>query len=561
MIRTQFDPDEYWQTLEPAYYGQHLYGCALTWEWTRRWTPSSQSSASSPSTPQKQTTIHDTIHSLIEQAMHGPVRSYVSILPTYWYYLGCRYLFRWVELLWPFWALFCSLASWFHGYALSRTYANSFETVCLLVGLFGDPSVRQTFHRPQKKLAFVLGGLSACVRFTTLAAWIPLGLIISFRSGFNYKSMIDTLFGICAMYGAAGVVIGCIIDRYFYGFWAIPLLGNFHFNVVLGNGSLYGTHPAFWYIYAGLPAICGAMLPFFILEVMHRDYTNPNTSGRMILLWIIVPYTLLHSLSAHKEFRFLLPILPLICILVGHAIFQLTNDTDADVDGNNTSKEPDSTKSVPIHLVVVGMILLNVPHLIYLSVIHQRGPIALNQLLASVINEVSRDKTDGLYSVHYLMGCHSAPVYSHLHIPNISVSAWHLDCSPECRSDSEAVCECDAFSADPLSFIKTVYVGRRDINVCIGDDLSSCSGGLGTTETPTFVALMQDDASKIDNQLSSVLGMSHIASIRHTVKYLSWHDRQPCTHSPRCHDVVSLFSLVDIHFDHIEVYQLFPISN
>lgn len=350
MIRTQFDPDEYWQTLEPAYClafgsvtketsdassldygntkvdGQHLYGCALTWEWTRRWTPSSQSSASSPSTPQKQTTIHDTIHSLIEQAMHGPVRSYVSILPTYWYYLGCRYLFRWVEvfdaptnnvgyylshfhaylkhfvdrhasyiiskgpafvnavlvaaptdlsvwliashlstldhshiqlpkhkLLWPFWALFCSLASWFHGYALSRTYANSFETVCLLVGvallcpeLFGDPSVRQTFHRPQKKLAFVLGGLSACVRFTTLAAWIPLGLIISFRSGclcnkegntqrVNYKSMIDTLFGICAMYGAAGVVIGCIIDRYFYGFWAIPLLGNFHFNVVLGK--------------------------------------------------------------------------------------------------------------------------------------------------------------------------------------------------------------------------------------------------------------------------------------------------------------------------------------
>jgi phosphatidylinositol glycan class B len=112
--------------------------------------------------------------------------------------------------------------------------------------LFGDPSVRQTFHRPQEKLAFVLGGLSACVRFTTLAAWIPLGLIISFRSGclcnkegntqrVNYKAMIDTLFGICAMYGAAGVVIGCIIDRYFYGFWAIPLLGNFHFNVVLGK--------------------------------------------------------------------------------------------------------------------------------------------------------------------------------------------------------------------------------------------------------------------------------------------------------------------------------------
>lgn len=48
IIRTQFDPDEYWQTLEPAYclafhedgkYNskQSLYGCAYTWEWKRRY--------------------------------------------------------------------------------------------------------------------------------------------------------------------------------------------------------------------------------------------------------------------------------------------------------------------------------------------------------------------------------------------------------------------------------------------------------------------------------------------------------------------------------------------
>ena len=69
MIRTQFDPDEYWQTLEPAYclvfagsssssltkntngnatnnlsdnnQGIQQHGCALTWEWTRRYTPPS----------------------------------------------------------------------------------------------------------------------------------------------------------------------------------------------------------------------------------------------------------------------------------------------------------------------------------------------------------------------------------------------------------------------------------------------------------------------------------------------------------------------------------------
>jgi hypothetical protein len=197
MIRTQFDPDEYWQTLEPAYClafgsshkeGTQLanegegarYGCALTWEWTRRWTPTNE------------TITSEWGGNFFMKAMHGPVRSYVSILPTYWYYLCCRSFFEWAKASsfeslkyiidhhasymiskgpaflhavivaaptdlsvwwislhlqnladdgsvdqsasWSYWALLLSLTSWFHGYALIRTYANCFETVCLTVG-------------------------------------------------------------------------------------------------------------------------------------------------------------------------------------------------------------------------------------------------------------------------------------------------------------------------------------------------------------------------------------------------------------------------------------------
>jgi phosphatidylinositol glycan class B len=194
MIRTQFDPDEYWQTLEPAYclaFGspqnqlqasdvEPIYGCALTWEWTRRWAPSND-------------TLENHMPSFLLQAMHGPIRSHISILPTYWYYLACRTFFDWAERssyeyvkhfvhrnatymiskgpaflhaviiaaptdlsLWlialqleklgctakngsssslAFWSLFLSLTSWFNGYALIRTYANCFETMCLALGI------------------------------------------------------------------------------------------------------------------------------------------------------------------------------------------------------------------------------------------------------------------------------------------------------------------------------------------------------------------------------------------------------------------------------------------
>lgn len=229
VIRTQFDPDEYWQTLEPAYclvfgpddgtdhstirgtdqyllHGRRMhYGCALTWEWTRRWTPPSNSEIESTHTSSAMVRLNY----LLSEALHGPVRSYVSILPTYLYYLACRPLLNWAaeydesdknfndgsrvvtqyhtefqrnlkqiirqhstyiiskgpvflhavlvaaptDLLvwvissridnqhagwrrsWPFWALVCSLTSWFHGYALVRTYANSVETVMLILGI------------------------------------------------------------------------------------------------------------------------------------------------------------------------------------------------------------------------------------------------------------------------------------------------------------------------------------------------------------------------------------------------------------------------------------------
>lgn len=284
MIRTQFDPDEYWQTLEPAYclaFGSHSniqsgstssagdnqdanftseknepLECALTWEWTRRWSRQSSdvyshsqstslfgmemgddNSSTSPANTQQLSVGQEALQ-FVERAMHGPVRSYVSILPTYWYYLLCRYLFDWagksyendyarsdtladretigawtticsqffdavrngardfiqrnatymiskgpvflhsvlvaaptdlsvyliashlvhlnnptqspvrrqdggdlscswqeLKLWWPFWALACSMTSWFNGYALIRTYANSMEAACLAVGV------------------------------------------------------------------------------------------------------------------------------------------------------------------------------------------------------------------------------------------------------------------------------------------------------------------------------------------------------------------------------------------------------------------------------------------
>jgi GPI mannosyltransferase 3 len=169
-IQTQFDPDEYWQNLEPSYcqvFVEAKDDCpGLTWEWKRR--PASIE-------------IHSFADAL-KLGLQGPVRSYASVLPTLLFYSFIKhfgfdsswmvsrgplilnavlvasstdwaiwYSSRWISPSSPnkptgqrgeshpytlaFWCAYCSLTSWFNAYALVRTYSNSVETALLSLSL------------------------------------------------------------------------------------------------------------------------------------------------------------------------------------------------------------------------------------------------------------------------------------------------------------------------------------------------------------------------------------------------------------------------------------------
>lgn len=196
LVQSQFDPDEYWQNLEPAYCyvfdhnrnSSHLPSPScpgLTWEWKRR--------------PQKTITIgsgdyNNLFHSLINfitEGLEGPVRSFVSIVPTLIFYLIIKklkcdsswmvsrgplfvnaivvaaftdwtvwYMSQWMKperycsgsvkkelekeivekginstIDVTFWCVFCMVTSWFNAYTLIRTYSNSLETALLALSL------------------------------------------------------------------------------------------------------------------------------------------------------------------------------------------------------------------------------------------------------------------------------------------------------------------------------------------------------------------------------------------------------------------------------------------
>jgi len=273
------------------------------------------------------------------------------------------------------------------------------------------------------------------VRFSAVAAWIPLGLAFAWKKSESGVEMARHVVG-CAWWGVLGILGSCLLDRFFYGFWAAPFLASFHFNVWEGNGSLYGTHPFHWYIFCGLPAISGILLPF-LLHQFSSTLAKP-CSTNVIFISILFSYIAAHSFSAHKEFRFLLPILPFVCLLSAKSLHSLASSR-----GNIR--------------VLLLLCLLNYPHLLYLLRVHQSAPIVINQRIVRAMRQDPRPS----YSVHYLMPCHSSPLYSHLHLPGTRVDARTLDCSPDCRVDSS--CESDSFLSDPRSFLLESYAGGRRV--------------------------------------------------------------------------------------------------
>ncbi|GKZ01238.1 hypothetical protein MPSEU_001074800 [Mayamaea pseudoterrestris] len=467
-IQSYFEADEYWQTLEPAYcaayFPDHNDCSGLTWEWKRR---SGLDVVS--------------ISDMLMASMLGPVRTYLSVLPTFFLYKIAQffgldssgmiargpmilnsiivaastdwcvwYSARWLQrdgagnynISIPRWCLFASLASWFNAYSLVRTLSNSQETCFLAMGvallspeLLGNKNGKWSVVRAA--FAFFIGGMSTAIRFTSVTSFLMAGVLLANRQTTLLRQLGYIIFP-CGLFGALGIGIAMLVDRLFYEFWTVPFIGNIHFNVLLGNSSLYGTHPWHWYLKCGLPAVTGLLLPFLLADFCGR---GSSSYGRRNLWVIVMSYVATLSLSAHKEFRFLHPILPLVCLLAGPRVSSVMSDSRGL-----------SSRFCRCSFVFIFAVA-NFAATLYLGMLHQTAPISVNRKIIDLTRS-GPGVSNTIYSIYFWTGdCHSTPLHSHLHSPTYQFETWSLDCSPICLTDPAIMCESERFAADPLSFV------------------------------------------------------------------------------------------------------------
>lgn len=161
----------------------------------------------------------------------------------------------------------------------------------------------------------VILGFSFYCRFQIAFAIIPL-MIWCFFYVFKNEKLKFLLVGLGFIFS---LLIGILIDFWFYQTWVFTPFNYFYSQVVVGVVNQFGTSP--WWYYIAL--LCDSITPFFgsIILILICIYMVRNPKS--ILTFVILSFFLFHSFVGHKEIRFMFPMVYIIPIILLNSITYL----------------------------------------------------------------------------------------------------------------------------------------------------------------------------------------------------------------------------------------------
>lgn len=249
-------------------------------------------------------------------------------------------------------------------------YSISLYTICFrnMVGKlhhscdnYGDASER----KPAEKTVLQrnIYGISLCFQ-------IPKCICYPGLLGYSYFVGKYKLKHICLMLLAFTIVLALstLLDSWFYHALVFTPWNYFQVNILNGVASSFGTSP--WYFYFKLILTetilpIGAAVLFLIVVAVIE---NP----KHVVVWVAVPFLLIHMLVPHKELRFLFPLINLVPILLTLGI-----------SGISTSfLRVSSRRKMLLKAFVIGLGLIN---LIALTVMTFRPMRQGEKLITSII--------------------------------------------------------------------------------------------------------------------------------------------------------------------------------
>ncbi|KAF2239394.1 glycosyltransferase family 22 protein [Viridothelium virens] len=469
-IGTFFQPDEYYQSLEPAWatvFGRES-GAWITWEWP----------------VQLRSSLHPLLFAIVYYLssvlsfvidLSPPLRAELlvaapkvvqgvlaALTDFYTWKLNEKLYSRGSSVAWA--ALSLTVLSPWQWFFSTRTFSNNLETTLTIVAMYlwpwhwssdkleNDVIDQHGLRASQKKSgkrrpldeltklrrALLLAACACFIRQTDALIWLCVGAFTLRKATARETTALLRESAIC---GSVVVVLEGLVDRWFYGTWIFPPFRFLYYNIAQNIAVFYGTSRLDYYYTEGLPLVLTTALPFAIVGVWQglrfrseglpanlpgSEASAAKVSQGALRIFAIIVCILPMSLSflSHKEVRFINPILPLLHVLAAKPFASFYDPFPVPKIG---WRKLLLFTTIFVNLLIAG----------YAGYVHQRGVMNVTQLLRrehqqvlydlAVAGETNATRSYNM-SVGFLMPCHSTPWRSHLVHPTIE--AWALTCEP-----------------------------------------------------------------------------------------------------------------------------------
>ncbi len=291
-------PDEHFQIWEFANYKLgHIPASDLPWEFPARMRPGLQPflAYSLVVTARAVGIDNPFVQVFLMRTLCG-----VAALFVYWKWLA------WLErdLKSPEaarWMRIGLLFFWLMPYLNVRFSSENTSVICFFGGLLlllEDLENQKNRFSWKILIAGLLLGLSFFFRYQIAFAGIGLWAWLFFKGRLAIIHWVALASGVFLAF-----IIGFATDYWLYDAWVCAPYNYFFSNIMEGKAANFGVSPFWWYFtempIALLPPLSLVLLCFCVFGVWRKPWH--------VLSWCVVPFVLAHSLVAHKEVRFLFP--------------------------------------------------------------------------------------------------------------------------------------------------------------------------------------------------------------------------------------------------------------
>ncbi|OHW91252.1 GPI mannosyltransferase 3 [Colletotrichum incanum] len=499
-VLTFFQPDEYFQALEPAWrmaFGEGA-GAWITWEWRHQ-----LRSSLHPALFAGVYTLADLVARplpfarpwLLLAAPKATQAVFAAAGDWYTWQLAVKIYGADSSVSW--FALFMSMFSPFQWYCSTRTFSNSLETTLTIMALnywpwelLGDIKPEKENPKPAKsilhtpgtltslRLSLILAAIAVLLRPTNVLIWATVATATLTRPLFTRSSVLtaQTVFILireAVLCGALVLYLSLASDRLYFGEWAFPPYKFLYFNLSQSLAVLYGRNDWHYYLSQGLPLLSIAYLPFVLIALYRPPSTSSKIRTQTLKTLSRTVYVMIATLSlvSHKEVRFIYPLLPILHVLAAAPL----TDFFTSPAPTPTSKSPLPKPRLRHKRLLTSALALHALLSFFLTLLHQPAPLTVLAFLRnsysrlhpaisasstpiSPASALTNSSSEELF-VLFLTPCHSTPWRSHLIHPTLRARA--LTCEPPIHTapnTPERISyrdEADRFYDDPQLFLST----------------------------------------------------------------------------------------------------------